>query len=195
MSKESDFVDLLNKEMYELKIADLEAKLAESEKKYAELFCRNIELETLYSQKTALLNFYKDTDIVEENQQFKEQLAEKDEESARAVIDANFKIVEERDKLKQQLEEKDKEYKSFKKIADGNVNYLKNRILEETMNYNQDKISFAVEQLELAQKYIKQYVNNFDDMNDCLYAIDNQIKELKEQKLNIEVWKWWVYFG
>lgn len=33
MSKESDFVDLLNKEMYELKIADLEAKLAESESK------------------------------------------------------------------------------------------------------------------------------------------------------------------
>ena len=32
MSKESDFVDLLNKEMYELKIADLEAKLAEKEK-------------------------------------------------------------------------------------------------------------------------------------------------------------------
>ena len=32
MSKESDFVDLLNKEMYELKIADLEAKLAEYEK-------------------------------------------------------------------------------------------------------------------------------------------------------------------
>ena len=33
MSKESDFVDLLNKEMYELKIANLEAKLAESEEK------------------------------------------------------------------------------------------------------------------------------------------------------------------
>ena len=46
----------------------------------------------------------------------------------------------------------------------------------------QDKISFAVEQLELAQKYIKQYVNNFDDMNDCLYAIDNQIKELKGEE-------------
>lgn len=33
MSKESDFVDLLNKEMYELKIAYLEAKLAECEEK------------------------------------------------------------------------------------------------------------------------------------------------------------------
>ena len=56
------------------KISDLEAKLAESEKKYAELFCRNIELETLYSQKTARLNFYKDTDLVEENKQLKQQL-------------------------------------------------------------------------------------------------------------------------
>ena len=36
MSKESDFVDLLNKEMYELKIADLEAKLAESEEQLKE---------------------------------------------------------------------------------------------------------------------------------------------------------------
>lgn len=24
---------------------------------------------------------------------------------------------------------------------------------------------------------------------------DNKIKELKENKLDIEVWKWWVYFG
>ena len=47
---------------------------------------------------------------------------------------------------------------------------------------SKDKISFAVEQLELAQKHIKQYVNNFDDMYDCLYAIDNQIKQLKEGK-------------
>ena len=36
MSKESDFVDLLNKEMYELKIANLEAKLAEKEKENKE---------------------------------------------------------------------------------------------------------------------------------------------------------------
>ena len=56
------------------KISDLEAKLAESEKKYAELFCRNIELETLYSQKTARLNFYKDTDLVEENKQLNRKM-------------------------------------------------------------------------------------------------------------------------
>ena len=32
--------------------------------------------------------------------------------------------------LEAKLAEKDKEYQSFKKIADENVNYLKNRILE-----------------------------------------------------------------
>ena len=45
--------------------------------------------------------------------------------------------------------------------------------------HNQDKISFAVEVLKIAQDYVQQYVNNFDDMNDCLCAIDNQIKSLK----------------
>ena len=92
------------------KISDLEAKLAESEKKYAELFCRNIELETLYSQKTALLNFYKDTDIVEENQQLKEQLAEKDKEIEKLnacvdfyksyYISFNEKVINELEKVK-----------------------------------------------------------------------------------------------
>ena len=47
--------------------------------------------------------------------------------------------------------------------------------------HNQDKISFAVEVLKIAQDYVQQYVNNFDDMNDCLCAIDNQIKRLTHQ--------------
>ena len=47
--------------------------------------------------------------------------------------------------------------------------------------HNQDKISFAVEALKIAQDYVQQYVNNFDDMNDCLCAIDNQIKRLTHQ--------------
>ena len=48
--------------------------------------------------------------------------------------------------------------------------------------HNQDKISFAVEALKIAQDYVQQYVNNFDDMNDCLCAIDNQIKRLTHQR-------------
>lgn len=37
---------------------------------------------------------------------------------------------------------------------------------------------------ELVKRQVEIFVEN-----------NNKIKELKEQKLNIEVWKWWVYFG
>ena len=37
---------------------------------------------------------------------------------------------------------------------------------------------------ELVKKQVEIFVEN-----------NNKIKELKEQKLNIEVWKFWVYFG
>ena len=186
------------------KISDLEAKLAESEKKYAELFCRNIELETLYSQKTALLNFYKDTDLVEENQQLKEKL-EEIEESARAVIDANFKIVEERDKLKQQLSDKEKEIERLK-IYDEyrfELPYPKVKILGKTFEDIQelidkwlkqgskDKFSFALEQLEQIRKEFeikfkgckwedKMLVGKFCNITNEI--IDNQIKELKGEE-------------
>ena len=107
-------------------------------------------------------------------------------------------IVKDQDKeiaeLKQQLAEKEEEYQSFKKIADENVNYLKNRILEETKNYNQDKISFAVEQLEKVKYSVLDFSNGYwryfmkngkeymtsSDLNSCLKEyIDDLIKELK----------------
>lgn len=139
----------------------------------------------------------------------KQQLAEK-EEKINWLIEAEFnrkwakKYVEMRRKeepmlclpdsdevyeryfeLKQQLAEKEKEYQSFKKIADENVNYLKNRILEETRNYNQDKISFAVEQI----MQIREKIDNSEEIGigltlDGIYEIDNifdnQIKRLEE---------------
>lgn len=81
--------------------------------------------------------------------------------------------------LKKQLAEKEKEIAEY-----SDINNILNSCLQEKCilceeEHNQDKISFAVEQLEFAQKYIKQYVNNFDDMYECLYAIDKQIKSLK----------------
>ena len=104
--------------------------------------------------------------------------------------------------LQSQLAEKEEEYQSFKKIADENVNYLKNRILEETKNYNQDKISFAVEQLEKVKNKIESKVESIykilDDLNikivdestsrelstyeEIVKEINNQIKQLKEGK-------------
>lgn len=105
--------------------------------------------------------------------------------------------------LKQQLAEKEKEYQSFKKIADENVNYLKNRILEETRNYTQDKISFAVEQLEKVKNRIESKVESvykrLDDLNikivcestsrqlstyeEIVKEIDNQIKAIKGREV------------
>ena len=42
MSKESDFVDLLNKEMYELKIAELEEQLKNATKQVRKEVCEEI---------------------------------------------------------------------------------------------------------------------------------------------------------
>ena len=87
----------------------------------------------------------------------------------------------ENQKLKQQLAEKEKEYQSFKKIADENVNYLKNRILEETRNHNQDKIAFCIEQLEKVKIYadIDFRKHCYIDAVQLDKFIDNQIKHLK----------------
>ena len=106
-------------------------------------------------------------------------------------------LREENQQLKQQLAEKDEEYQSFKKIADENVNYLKNRILEETKNYNQDKISFALEQLEQLKKLCQEKFNWWEnsewegdiyDKSDVSNAyfdieanIDNKIEEIKKE--------------
>ena len=181
------------------KISDLEAKLAESEKKYAELFCRNIELETLYSQKTALLNFYKDTDLVEKNQQLKQQLDESekqrqhlkdwldneiltsvDNESYYATIN---EYEEEVKKLKQQLAEKDKEISNLNGLVRERDKQIKNlktnkkRVIE---HKNKTKISFAVEQLEKVKRTFIDVA--WEDVDFAIEIIDDQIKELKGEK-------------
>lgn len=83
MSKESDFVDLLNKEMYELKIADLEAKLAECEEKKESYRLQNeqhhLQLLQFYSR-LGVEAFGEDIHekALETLMLMKEQLAEKD---------------------------------------------------------------------------------------------------------------------
>ena len=101
----------------ETKISDLEAKLVEMEKKYAELFSRNIELETLYSQKTALLNFYKDTDLVKENQQLKEQLetfAHRISDQNEEILDINQQLHDLPKKIVEEIEKNFTEYLPLK---------------------------------------------------------------------------------
>ena len=85
--------------------------------------------------------------------------------------------------LEQQLAEKEEEIayltKQVKKFNNEAQKYFEDAYCNDF--HNQDKISFAVEVLKIAQDYVQQYVNNFDDMNDCLCAIDNQIKRLTHQ--------------
>lgn len=89
--------------------------------------------------------------------------------------------LEEKDKA---LEEKEKEIKELKEELD-DKNFCKefadlyneNKILRAGLQEEQNQT--AIEELEKAEKVIEKYVNNIDDMNDCLYAIDQQIKLLK----------------
>ena len=157
------------------------------------------KLQSNYDKKDKLhLAYMQCLELVEENEKLKKQLEEKEKIEYTDTI--NFVetsepdiVAKELDRLNEQLAEKDKEIERLKMYDEYRFElpYPKVKILGKTFEDIQelidkwikqgskDKISFAVEQLELAQKYIKQYVNNFDDMNDCLYAIDNQIKELK----------------
>lgn len=86
--------------------------------------------------------------------------------------------------IEAKLAEKDKEIErlnlEFETQEDWQEKWQK--LYDETCNLTQDKISFAVEVLKIAQDYVQQYVNDFDDMNDCLCAIDNQIKRLTHQR-------------
>ena len=162
MSKESDFVDLLNKEMYELKIADLEAKLAESEKKaYSRGHSqRDIANELkLNALREDVAN--KEKRIVE----LKQQLAEKEKER-------QLKLAEEL--LIKQEKEYDEQLEKQSKI---HYSHLKEK--------KQDKISFAVEQLEKVKGLIANHTQELwtcenDEIDVVLYEeIDKQINELK----------------
>jgi chromosome segregation ATPase len=163
-------------ESYAREIANLEAKLAEKRQD-----C--VALDKAWNNLNNQLSV-KDDEIRE----LKQQLANQ-ENTITNLIEDNRASQE---WYKKQLEEKEKEVECLRtrqfidmtekemlelKIATHNEDLKKIKHI-----FNQDKISFAVEQLEFAQKYIQQYVNNFDDMNDCLYAIDNQIKQLRGEQ-------------
>ena len=130
------------------KIADLEAKLAESEKKHLidekewQDYCAFKHIEPQIKG------------CLDREREYEKQLAEKDEEIAYLT-------------------------KQVKKFNNEAQKYFEDAYCNDF--HNQDKISFAVEVLKIAQDYVQQYVNNFDDMNDCLCAIDNQIKRLTHQ--------------
>ena len=175
----SDICSLLNKQ--ENRIAELEAKLAESEKQRQHL------------------KDWLDNEI----------LTSVDNESYYATIN---EYEEEVKKLKQQLAEKEKEIEQLKKFDDLNRNFfalfrtafkvpnkvddLFNTLKTTQEKHNQDKISFAVEQLEKVKEKILSYENVYYQFLEsgakipvvCLenfrvkQTIDNQIKELKGEE-------------
>ena len=95
---------------------------------------------------------------------------------------------EEVDKLKQQLDEKEKELSEYVKIVDDLHKQLSDKCDFCDKTKDQDKILFAVEQLEKVKNYM---ITDEKDMFGANYLmnsvyvlefIDNQIKQLKEGK-------------
>ena len=99
------------------------------------------------------------------------------------VFEINYELDNNVDDLEAKLAEKEKEIayltKQVKKFNNEAQKYFEDAYCNDF--HNQDKISFAVEVLKIAQDYIQQYVNDFDDKNDCLCAIDKLIKQITHQ--------------
>lgn len=174
------------------KITALESKLAESEEEL-----NNLEQQCLICNKD------------QENERLKQQLAEKDTEIEKVektymkqkdyyVKEFNEVIYE----LKQQLAEKDKEIEELKRFDALNktffdlfrtafkepdkVDDLFNTLKTMQEKQDQDKISFAVEQLEKLKEEIEDgwKMVGYEGLcfNEVMGFIDNQIKQLKGEK-------------
>lgn len=225
--EQSELIDMATKK----KIADLEAKLAES-KKPKEIRFNGFVIDCNYEEARKILQ----EDILKmqaENKKLKEseelsnyakcilenkKLEEDLELSEKCCVEYEQEITE----LKQQLaeKEKEKEIESLKASSDKNIDYLiefaslidnekdcnrmlkaldrvkkgKKYIVDKT---NQDKISFAVEQLEKVKEWCKkkfawwensEWEGDIYDKSDVSNAyfdieanIDNQIEELKKE--------------
>ena len=88
------------------------------------------------------------------------------------------------DSLQKTLAEKDKEIESLKhfKVTIGTMET--NQVdISSTTYIDQDKISFAVEQLEIARKLIDELLDNCGDKQYKVWEVfDSQIKQLNEGK-------------
>ena len=173
------------------KISDLEAKLAESEEKvkhWHDLYNERDKQFQSVRQRYHLLN------KLQSNYDKKDKL--------HLAYMQCLELVEENEKLKQQLAEKDKEIErlnlEFETQEDWQEKWQK--LYDETCNLNQDKISFAVEQLEKVEVCLKEGIEevkslldpiDYEDYHELLGVgrgyrnsieiIDNQIEELKKE--------------
>ena len=148
-------------------IADLEAKLAESEKENKELHTAiNLSIPNQIAMKDEIERLHTCVDkriseLVKENEQLKQQLSEKETDLslARNEIDTlkhNLKIAQEHDNVMCEL--------YFNKCKE-----------------HQDKILFAVEQLEKVKGFVNNYYGEYSAIVVTNF-IDNQIKQLTHQQ-------------
>lgn len=132
-----------------------------------------IEMQEAYEAKINELK----QQLTEKDEYIKEQefLEHKEKFYATQALkeDCELKIIE----LEKQLAEKEKEITYMTKQAKKFNNEAQKYYEDAYCNGFQNEKAIA--ELEKAEKVIEKYVNNIDDMNDCLYTIDQQIKELK----------------
>ena len=160
-----------DKEREQNYVADLEAKLAESEKRIELADC--------------IIKQYADKD-----KNLYLQLAEKDvelnkwsTEYARAYVNRQNDLIAENVKLKQQLAEKTLTIEQINKAFIENRSLWKGKYEQA----NQDKISFCIEKLDNLKSFIKEkakfetgdYEIVYSD--DILEEIENQIEEIKKE--------------
>ena len=85
--------------------------------------------------------------------------------------------------MKDQLAEKEKEISEYIKIVDDLHKQLSDKCDFCDKTKDQDKISFAIEQLEIARKLIDELLDNCGDKQYKVWEVfDNQIKQLNEGK-------------
>lgn len=203
-----DFVRLLNKQ--EQKIADLEAKLTKNKKWLAsnEGFLENqkIKQQLDESNESHHKNIVELTKMATEKDRKIEELKQQLFESGLKTLE-EIKLSEQRKKmledlstknweLEQQLAEKEKELLEIKQRIAEKASKEFQEMIDKRENHNQDKISFALEQLERLKKLCQEKFNWWEnselegdiyDKSDVSNAyfdieanIDNQIEELKK---------------
>ena len=180
--------------IYEKQIADLEAKLAESEEKYK-------KLGECYKN-TARQDLEDKYRLADEIDQLKQQLAEKEEElkkfkSIGATPRQLQRAYQERYKYNErrlQLEEQLNSAKVGEEFALKCCDEANNLLALQVAGQNQDKISFCIEKLEKVKEFCNNPKNRVEyeycpnawtyavDKDKLMLEIDNQIKQLKEME-------------
>lgn len=108
------------------------------------------------------------------------------------ILEERNELANENYKLKQQLAEKEKELEEVKKSKTYIMNFGDKVKEVQVVDDNQDKISFALDQLEKVKGFVKENESweiegsdySIVYADDVLDEIDNQIEELKKEIVN-----------